>query len=325
MAHKAPGKHYRKGLSWLQITNLFPNEEVAEQWFAQTRWPQGPICPHCQSTNIQSGATHKTMPYRCRTCRKRFSVRVGTVLENSRLNLRTWAIAMYILTTGLKGTSSMKIHRDLGVTQKTAWYLAHRIRETWGDKQVLVSPVEVDESYFGGLDKNKHADKKPVHGNTYGVKQAVVGMKSRTTNRVNAAVVPTVSTQTLQRFVQANTSQGGTVYSDQSRGYWGLRKSGYLLESVNHSVKEYVNGQAHTNGIESFWALLKRGYHGTFHHLSAKQLQRYVNEFAGRHNAREADTIEQMRLITKGLVGKQLPYKELTGTIYDDASSIILR
>ena len=311
MARKAPGKHYRKGLSWLQITNMFPNEEVAEQWFAQNRWPDGPICPHCESDNVQSGAKHKTMPYRCRSCRKRFSVRIGTVLENSRLDLRIWAISIYILTTGLKGTSSMKLHRDLGVTQKSAWYLAHRIRETWGDKQALAGPVEVDETYLGGLDKNKHADKKLVHGNTYGVKQAVVGMKSRKTKAVTAQVIDPVSATTLQRFVKAHAEGGTTIYSDQHRGYWGLRKSGYLLESVNHSVKEYVNGQAHTNGIESFWALLKRGYHGTFHHLSAKQLQRYVNEFAGRQTIREADTLDQMGMIAKGLIGKHLPYREL--------------
>lgn len=136
-------------------------------------------------------------------------------------------------------------------------------------------------------------------------------MKSRKTNHVKAEIIQTVSAKTLQRFVKFHTPQGETVYSDQHRGYWGLRKSGYLLESVNHSVKEYVNGQAHTNGIESFWALLKRGYHGNFHHLSAKQLQRYVNKFSGRHNAREADTIEQMTLIAKGLLGKRLLYREL--------------
>ena len=311
MPHKAPGKYYRKGLSWLQITNMFPNEEVAEQWFAQTRWPDGPVCPKCQSSNVQSGAAHKTMPYRCRTCRKRFSVRRGTVLENSRLALRIWAIAIYILTTGIKGTSSMKLHRDLGVRQKSAWYLAHRIRETWDDRHILQGPVEVDETYLGGKDKNKHADKRVQRGNSYGVKQAVVGMKSRTTKAITAQVIDPVSATTLQRFVKAHATQGETVYSDQHRGYWGLSKSGYLLESVNHSVKEYVNGQAHTNGIESFWALLKRGYHGTFHHLSTKQLQRYVNEFAGRQTIREVDTLDQMGLIAKGLIGKRLPYQDL--------------
>lgn len=164
----------------------------------------------------------------------------------------------------------------------------------------------MDETYISGKDENNHADKKPVHGNTYGAKQPMVGMKSRKTNQVKAEVIQTFSAKTLQRFAKTRTPQKGTVCSDQHSGYWGLSKSGYVLQSVNHSVKEYINGQTHTNSIESFWALLKRGYHGTFHHLSTKQ-QRYVDEFSGWHNTRAADTIEQMALIAKGLNRKQLP------------------
>lgn len=137
-------------------------------------------------------------------------------------------------------------------------------------------------------------------------------MKSRETNQVKAEALQTVSAKTLQRFVKSNTGQGGTVCSDQHRGYWGLRKSEYVLESVNHSVKEYVNSQAHTNGSESFWALLKRGHHGTYHKMSAKHLPRYVNEFAGRHNICEQDTVDQMAVIAKGFIGKRLRYRELT-------------
>ena len=311
MARKAPGKHYRKGISLVDAFKTFPNDKVAEQWFASVRWPQGMQCPHCQRTRI-STTTHPRMPYRCKDCRKFFSVRTSSVMESSKLGYQIWAIVMYILTTGIKGTACMKLYRDLDVTQKSAWHLAHRIRECWSQTQeVAPGPVEVDETYIGGVDANKHASKKTHHGNTYGVKQPVVGMKSRETNQIKAEVLQTVSVKTSQRFVKTNTEHGGTVYSDQHRGYWGLRKQGYNLEQVNHSVKEYVNDQAHTNGIESFWALLKRGYHGTYHKMSRKHLQRYVNEFACRHNIREQDTIDQMAFIARNLVGKRLRYQDL--------------
>ena len=311
MAHKAPGQHHRKGISLLQLTKMFPNEEVAEQWFIQQRWPSGVTCVRCESKNIQERKTRKPQPYRCRACRKDFSVKTDTLMHNSKLTLQQWAFAMYQMSTSLKGTSSMKLHRDLEITQKSAWHVGHRIRAMWEMSQQVSGPIEVDETYLGGKDENKHENKKPMHGNSYGVKQPVVGMKSRETNEVKAEVIQTVSAKTLQRFVKSNTEPGGTVYSDQSRGYWGLRKSGYDLQQVNHSVKEYANGQAHTNGIESFWAMLKRGYHGAYHQMSAKHLSRYVNEFAGRHNARPMDTSVQLSSLVVGMEGKRLPYQTL--------------
>ena len=236
-------------------------------------------------------------------------------MQDSNLGLRKWVVAIYMMTVGIKGTSSMRLHRDLKMTQATAWHLMQRIRQAFVDgSDKLPGPVEVDETYIGGIDANKHADKKPVHGNTYGVKQPVVGMKSRETNQVKAEVLQTVSAKTLQRFVKSNTEQGETVYSDQHRGYWGLRKSGYDLNQVNHSAKEYVDGMAHTNGIESFWALLKRGYYGTYHKMSPKHLHRYVDEFSGRHNIRERDTADQMAFIAKGFIGKRLRYRELVAS-----------
>ena len=310
MAHNAPGKHYREGMSLVEVMRKYPDDATAERWFTEIRWSDGVFCPHCGSVNVQDGTKHKTMPYRCRDCRKWFSVKTGTVMQSSKLGLQVWAIATYLLTTGIKGQASMKLHRDLGITQKSAWHLAHRIRETWTKKtEPMAGPVEVDETYFGGKRKNMSKGKRAnVTGRGAVGKTVVVGAKDRATNQVSAEVVPGTDMASLQGFVASRAADGAKVYTDEHRAYQGMR---FDHETVNHSVSEYVRDQAHTQGIESFWAALKRGYHGTYHHMSPKHLDRYVTEFAGRHNDRDANTIDQMARMAQGMVGKRLTYRDL--------------
>ena len=306
--HKAPGKSSRKGIGIVKLLEMFPDEETAVKWFENQRWPDGRHCPHCGGARTKPKPSGKPMPYHCRDCKKHFSCRTGTVMQSSRRPVREWVIAMYLMTTNLKGVSSMKLHRDLGITQKTAWMMAQKIREGWKEgKSLLNGTVEVDETFIGGKEKNKHESKRS-HTRGPSGKTVVMGMKDREANKVVAKPVPERTKEAVQGFIGENVSRKAMVYTDDHRSYIGLP---YEHESVNHSVGEYVREQAHTNGIESFWAALKRGYYGTYHRMSPKHLERYVTEFAGRHNVREFDTIDQMAFLAKGMVGKKLPYKDL--------------
>ena len=306
------GKSYRKGLTLFDVINMFPDEDKAKQWLSDERWPEGPVCPYCHSHNVQSNIKHNTMMHRCRDCEGRpmFSLKTGSIMEGSNLKYKVWAVGIYLFTTNIKGISSMKLHRDLGISQKAAWFMLHRLRKAFElEVGPFAGPIEVDETYMGGKRKNmSNSKRKEQHGRGPAGKVAVLGAKDRRSNSVKAGTVKNTDKETLHGFVEGITDEESKVYTDEAPAYSGMKRE---HETVKHSISEYVRDQVHTNGIESFWALMKRGYHGTYHHMSAKHLDRYVREFSGRHNIRELDTVKQMGAIARSMVGKRLKYREL--------------
>ena len=224
---------------------MFPDERIAMEWFEENVWPDGRRCPRCDNKYI-CASKHPSMPYYCSECDKLFSVRIGTVMEQSKISYQNWAIATYLLATRPKGISSAQLRRDLGISQSAAWFLLHRLREAWHTltgPDLMAGPVEVDEVYLGGREKNKHTDKKGKRKKT-----VVVGILYRATDVIRVIPVPETTAARLVEFIESNATPDSEKFTDENKSYNGLKNH----QTVNHSDGEYVWGEVHINGMESF-------------------------------------------------------------------------
>ena len=299
-------------ISTFQLFQMFPDAESARVYLESRRWPQGPRCPVCGL--IERITVRKGGYYRCGQCKEDFTVRTGTIFERSHVPLHKWLYAMYLLVTARKGISSLQLSKEIGITQKSAWFVLQRLREALGsDLKVLRGIVECDETYVGGKEANKHEWKKRKLGRGAVGKAAVLGMRERG-GRTVAMPVGDVDTANLHRAIHTHIEPGSALHTDEHAAYMGLGGLFFQRETVNHSAGEYSRNGVHTNGIESVWAVMKRGLHGVYHHASPKHLGRYVSEFTFRLNEGNVKTHTLDRLDSMiALVGnRRITYKELT-------------
>lgn len=304
-----------------QLLDYFKEESTCISYYEEIRWNGKPVCPHCDSDR-----TYKTTRgYKCANneCYKKFTVKVGTIFENSKIPLRTWFAAIFLATTHKKGISSVQLGLDLGIPQKTAWFVLHRIREMLKDKapQMLgeKNMVEVDETYIGGNNKNRHYGKKRSQvdntltnsGEVYQAKKMVVGIIERN-GKVVLKHVPSADLTNIGTLIAKHVPKGSTIYSDEAPVYAHLKKY-YTHENVKHSLNIYVENGVHTNTIENFWSVLKRGLYGVYHQVSEKHLERYLDEYSARFNTR---SLTSQQRFEKFLLDSEsaLSYKRLTNT-----------
>jgi transposase-like protein len=305
----------------------FADEQVCIDTVAMMRWPNGPECPKCASLAERQHWLKTQKRWQCRDCGKQFSVKVNTVFEDSAIKLDKWLTAMWLLANCKNGISSYEVAKDIGVTQKSAWFMLQRIRLAMKNGSVVKlggtgGPVEVDETFIGGLPKNMHADrraKQKIGMNGYAEKAIVVGMLDRNTRQVRAKVIPNVKRETLQNHVLNGIERKSTVYTDGWAGYDGLKVREFVHETVNH-MEEYVRGNVHTQGIENFWSLLKRGLKGTYVAVEPFHLDRYLDEQCFRFNNRATkdnpiNDADRFLLALSQISGKRLTYAELTGKV----------
>jgi transposase-like protein len=293
-----------------EFLEYFKDEETCRQYCVEMRFRDGEYCPHCCHREIYKYADGKR--YRCAGCKEDFTIITGSVFGESKVPLRKWFIAIYLLSTTSKGISSVQLAKHVGVTQKTAWFMDHRLRSAMKQNNgQIFGTIEVDETYVGGLVRNMHKSKvdKSKIGTGGKGKAIVMGMRQRG-GEVRAHTITGTEAAQLHSAIQTAVAPGSTIYTDEHRGYNGL--AGYIRQAVNHGGRQFVSGNAHTNGIESFWALFKRGYHGVYHQMSKKHLQKYVDECAYRLNHKGKPMNDVFASVVQGSTdGKQLPYKQL--------------
>ena len=298
--------------SIVDLMDKFNDEKACEKHLQAILWKDTEFCPHCGTVKIYHLKGGRR--FRCSGCKKDFSIKTGTIFHDSKVPLRKWFLAIYLLTTHKKSMSSYQLARDIKVTQKTAYFMLQRIREAVKNENFLAplnGTVEVDETFIGGRERNKHASKRTegTQGRSLKTKEPVIEMVERETGKVKAEQIKNVDRSTVEQKLLQHVNIGSRVISDEWRAYTKLKEF-YKHEKVNHSKEEYVRGDVHTNTIEGFWAILKRSIYGVHHFVSAKHLQRYINEQTFRYNNR-GDHALMFNLLLSRIGGKKLSYREL--------------
>ena len=293
----------------LDLINTFPDEASCIEHLESLRWEDGNIVsPFDADSKVYICKGNR---YRCKNTGKYFNVKSGTLFDNTKVKLQKWFLAIWLITSHKKGISSVQLSKDIGVTQKTAWFMLHRIRNCFGfdNNNDITDEVEVDDTYIGGKNKNRHAIKKTKHsqGRSTKDKAPVFGAVQRG-GKLNAKHVPDVGMKTLTNEIVATVTDA-TIYSDEWLGYKSLKRI-YDHQFVKHGNGEYVNGQTHTNTIEGFWSQLKRGIFGIYHFTSVKHLQNYVDEFVFRYNTRKGNKVDRFNLLLKN-TAQRLTYEYL--------------